>query len=330
MKKLPHGLYEQLVTRELDPLLAAPDPVADLEALRSDVAVDLLARHVHDAARRALSALPGEDRLAAQVELTNRILAELAQRDPEAIGPGDAVTPQVLLSLLDARQVGLGTGRLPRPGIPLRHSELIVNGPRDLRVGREIARELPSADRVDLLMSFVKWSGFVELRDALAAFQPRPLRVLTTTYLGATDPEALEALRELGAEVRVSYDERRTRLHAKAWLFHRDTGFGTAIVGSSNLSHTALRDGCEWNVRLSQRDTAGLFAKLRTTFDQYWDDPAFEPYDRERFLQSAGRRRDPARDALAHVVRLRPLPHQQAVLDALDAEREAVVRGRGT
>jgi hypothetical protein len=87
--------------------------------------------------------------------------------------------------------------------------------------------------------------------------------------------------------VKVSYDERRTRLHAKAWLFHRDSGFGTAVVGSSNLSSAALRDGCEWDVRLSQRDNPGIVAKLHATFDQYWDDPGFEPYDRARF-QEAG------------------------------------------
>lgn len=318
--KLAPGLYEQLVTRQMDPLVHAPGRVPDLAAVEPDAAPDLLARHVHDAVRRALATLPDVD---AQLALTNRILALLARDRPLDVDPSDAVTRDVLLSLLDADQVGLGEGRLQRPGIPLRHSELIVNGPRDLRVGLEIVRELPSADRVDLLMSFVKWSGFVELRDALTAFRGRALRVLTTTYMGATDVEALEELVALGATVRVSYDERSTRLHAKAWLFHRDTGFGTAIVGSSNLSHAALRDGCEWNVRLSQRDNPGLLAKLRTTFDQYWDDPSFEPYDRVRFQESSRRRHDPARDALAHVVSLRALPHQEAVLDALRAEREA-------
>ena len=99
-----------------------------------------------------------------------------------------------------------------------------MNGPRDLRVGLEVRRELASADAVDILVSFVKWNGVRIIRPELAAFaarNPRRLRVLTTTYLGATDPEAVEELIGLGAEVRVSYDARRTRLHAKAWLFHR-------------------------------------------------------------------------------------------------------------
>jgi superfamily II DNA or RNA helicase len=320
--KLVPGLYEQLVTAELEPLLSDPAHVAQVEELGLDAAPDLIARHLYEAVRRALSGITGEDRLDAQLALANQLIGVLAQRRPDEVQASDALTPRVMLSLLKRAQVGLGQGQMTRPGIPLRHSELIVNGPRDLRVGLEIVRELPSADRVDLLMSFVKWSGFVELQGALGQLRG-PLRLLTTTYMGATEAEALDALQGLGADIRVSYDERRTRLHAKAWLFHRDSGFGTAIIGSSNLSHAALREGREWNVRLSQRDNPGLIAKFRTTFEQYWEDPGFEPYDRERFLQSLDRRRDSARDALAHVVRLRALPHQEAILEALRAEREA-------
>jgi HKD family nuclease len=202
---------------------------------------------------------------------TNELLAQLGDQ----VDDGDRVTPERLLQVLRRDQVRLGAGELIRPAIPLRHSDLIVNGPKDLRVGREIERELASADRVDVLVSFVKWSGFVEVRDALQAFRDHGghLRVLTTTYMGATEPEALDALAELGADVRISYDVRRTRLHAKAWLFDRDSGFSTGIVGSSNLSHAALRDGCEWNVRLSNVDNGPILRKFEATFAQYCPRP---------------------------------------------------------
>lgn len=322
--KLAPGLYEQVLTQALAHL--RDDPASEQLGLveAADAAPDLLARHVFEAAQRALENVKGADRVERQLALANRVLAVLAEQQPDVVEVGDALTDRVLLAL--RAQAGLGTGALPRPGIALRHSDLIVNGPRDLRVGREIARELPSADRVDLLMSFVKWSGFVELKDALTAFRrdrDRPMRLLTTTYLGASEIEAVQAFADLGAEVRVSYDDRRTRLHAKAWLFHRDSGFSTAIVGSSNLSSAALRDGCEWNVRVSQRDNAGLWAKLRTTFDQYWEDPSFEPFAAARFEQATRPRTDAGRDALARLLELRPLPHQLAVLDALAAERAA-------
>ncbi|MBK7862493.1 MAG: DUF3427 domain-containing protein [Archangiaceae bacterium] len=72
-------------------------------------------------------------------------------------------------------------------------------------------------------------------------------------------------------------------------------------------------------MRLSNIDNAAV-QKFITTFDQYWADPQFEPYDRERFVDAA-RHRDADRDALARVVRLSPLPHQQVALDALAQER---------
>lgn len=127
--------------------------------------------------------------------------------------------------------------------------------------------------------------------------------------MGATDHEALDALADLGAEVRVSYDARRTRLHAKAWLFHRESGFSTGIVGTSSLSYAALRDGCEWNVRLSNVDNPSILRKFEATFAQYWDEGTFKAYERDRFIRVLGDRRNPERDALAGLVRLDPYAH---------------------
>ncbi len=77
----------------------------------------------------------------------------------------------------------------------------------------------------------------------------------------------------------MNYETRSTRLHAKAWLFRRDSGYDTAYVGSSNLSRAALLDGLEWNVKLAGSHTPELLAKFEATFDSYWADPAFVTYD---------------------------------------------------
>ena len=86
---------------------------------------------------------------------------------------------------------------------------------------------------------------------------------------------------KLGAQVKVCYDTQSTRLHAKAWMFRRETGYSTAYIGSSNLSKSALVDGVEWNVRLSQVGSPDMLEKFDATFDSYWESPEYETYDAE-------------------------------------------------
>ncbi|MPM25749.1 UvrABC system protein B [bioreactor metagenome] len=170
-----------------------------------------------------------------------------------------------------------------------------------------------------------------------AAARGVPLRVITTTYMGATERGALDRLiREYGAEVHVSYETRRTRLHAKAWLFKRNTGFDTAYVGSSNLSAPALLDGLEWNVRLSTHATPQLLRKFEATFAQYWNDPSFEPYDPDRDAQrldeaiavAGGRRAASGQVISVSGLQVRPFPYQAEMLEALQTEREVHDRHR--
>ncbi len=323
--RLAPGLYESVLTDELRAEIETIRERVALADLSPDAAPQALARHVHDRLVRALLDLPEADRIGSQIKLTNALLDVIKHlsRDSGVID-GDRLTAPASVLMQVAELGGLGDGTAPRPSLSLGQSDLLVNGPRDLRLGDELRRELPSADRVDVLVSFLKWTGLrviqPELRGLLER-RPGCVRVLTTSYMGATEPEAIEALIELGADVRVSYDTRRTRLHAKAWLFHRKSGFSTAVVGSSNLSHAALLDGCEWNVRLTAVDNGVILKKLSVTFDQYWADQEFEPYDRARLVEGS-LRRDAERDALAQVGQLRAHPYQQEVLDALALERE--------
>ncbi|WP_345483233.1 DUF3427 domain-containing protein, partial [Actinopolymorpha pittospori] len=146
----------------------------------------------------------------------------------------------------------------------------------------------------------------------------------------------LRASTRPGALHKVQYDVLRTRLHAKAWLFRRRTGFDTAYVGSSNLSRSALLDGVEWNVRLSKVATPSLLAKFAATFDTYWNDPTFEAYDPTRdadrlddALAEAGHRGGTGRVTLSlSGLEVRPRPHQSQMLEALDAERTGHGRHR--
>ncbi|MHB8762753.1 MAG: DUF3427 domain-containing protein [Deferrisomatales bacterium] len=336
VRELTPGLYEDLVTGELGAALVrcqANGWRAGFDDLDGEGAPEVLARHLGRHVLGALRAVPGEgsEQVARQVALVNRLLAVLAEAPRYPLSPGDRVLePGRLLLDLVAPAADLGANRAPeRPVIPLRSSVLLVNGHRDQGIGRAVASELASAHRVDLLCAFVRWTGILLIRDALTAFLRRggELRVLTTVYTGATQRRALDELVRLGARVKVSYETDQTRLHAKAWLFHRAEGLSTAYIGSSNLSRAALVDGLEWNVRASETDNSGIVARFRAVFDQYWAEPEFQPYhpetDGER-LSRALRCEAGAGRATAFELRIEVAPkaHQREILERLDAERQ--------
>ncbi|MFF9903250.1 DUF3427 domain-containing protein [Streptomyces olivaceus] len=331
------GVYEQLITDqvhgELERLEAAGWKAIDAE-VGAESSPHVLARHVADIVAQRLVQLRPEHR----VPFANRVLESLALDAGEQGGtePVSAIVegPRQLLALAEQEAPG---AYAVRPLTPLSETSLLTNSPEDLNLGAELRAELATADRIDLLCAFVKWYGIRVLEDSLLAAKERgvPIRIITTTYMGATDRRALDRLvREFGATVKVNYETRSTRLHAKAWLFRRRTGFDTAYVGSSNLSRAALLDGLEWNVRLSSVATPAVMDKFEATFDAYWNDAAFETYDPDE----QGERLDAALaraggNASATDLRINlsglqvhPFPYQQDMLERLTAERE--IRGR--
>ena len=225
-----------------------------------------------------------------------------------------------------------------RPDMPLAVSGLLTGSRHSPSLIGQIDKELASADRVDWLVSFIKFSGLRALKSSLQRFTeqdtvdgaPR-LRIATTSYLGATDLKAIQLLLELpNTEVRVSFDTHRTRLHAKAYLFHRNTGFGTAYVGSANVSRVALDEGLEWTARISQHELGHVWRQVVTGFETHWSDESeFEPIGVEDLTRleealASERRAKPAEGGKSwHFLDLRPHSFQQEILDAITEEREA-------
>jgi len=298
--------------RDLEPHFAAIDP-AD--------APEVLARHVADAVKRLLADERDPD---ARVALVNELVGLLQAPDERVV---DGLQQLVALS----RAIAPGTYEFQRPSTPLSSAALLTNGPDEPTLGAELRAELSSADRVDLLCAFIRWHGLRVLEDQLLALRARGIafRVITTTYVGATERRAVDELvRRFGADVRITYETQSTRLHAKAWLIRRNSGFDTAFVGSSNLSRSALVDGLEWNVRLSGVATPELLRKFAATFDTYWADPGFVLYDpdtgADRLDEALSRSgsRAPTAEITLSGLEVRPLPHQAEILEALEAERE--------
>lgn len=330
--ELQAGLYESLVTAGLQSRLTAlPSLAPSLEAVDDADQPHVLARQVYEEALRRLSSLRTED---ARLELANKLLRGISD------SPDLVVLPvEQLHRLTRPSAPGEVDYEHVRPTTPLSESALLTNSRGEPNLNSELKAEIDTADQVDLLCAFVKWHGVRLLEKELGRLQRRgaSFRIITTTYMGATERAAIDRLaREFGAQIKVQYDSMRTRLHAKAWLFRRHTGFDTSYVGSSNLSRAALLDGVEWNVRLSRIGTPALLEKFQATFETYWNDASYEVYDpdydgdrlQEALAEASGAGRHNRVTVSLSGLEVRPYPYQLEMLDAVKAEREVHDRHR--
>ncbi len=329
MSEFKEGLYDQLVTRRVRQCLD------DLKGLRFSVDAleeancpDYLARHLVRQLKSVLRGMPAADRQRQQIELANALLEFVETRQAEADEPDRVSLPGEVL-----RAIYRGAAPPLPPTTPLSASNLHMNLDGEPRLGSELERELATADAVFMVVSFIQWRGWQRLKNAFHDLADRraPVRVLTTTYIGATDFRAVQELARLpNVELRISLDGRRRRLHAKAWLFHRENGFSSVYVGSANLSGPALEDGIEWTVKLSEVEAPQITERFRGAFDSLWCEPEFEVFrpDDEEFCRRVQHSLDHARQAPGQAgsappvfFDLRPHPYQQATLDRLEAER---------
>jgi superfamily II DNA or RNA helicase/HKD family nuclease len=336
---LKPGVYEQLATVALREELDRLDP--RLSALLGPVdpedAHAAIAQFLERLLAQTLSQVRGADAADRQRRLVDRVVAALSAE--LGTDPTDRLRVTSPLERLLAVYSSVRTSPSERPDTPLARSALLTGTRLDPSLGSQLRKEVATADRVDILCSFIKWSGLRVLLDALRELAERPagdgprIRVITTSYMGATDPRAVEELSRLpNTEVRVSYDTKRTRLHAKAYIFHRETGFGSAYVGSANLSNAALSEGLEWTTKVSHYELPYLWDKIAGTFETYWQDDEFQPFAGdapERLRQAIRRERESATEPdAAYTFDLRPYPFQEEILDVLAAERAVQNKNR--
>lgn len=176
----------------------------ELVDIRRDSDVDeQLVTLVRDAASIAIRAKSdARDKVAVAQRLLDQIASEGAFRGGET-----AFQPQLLKAIAKPAIDGSLPKVVPPRG-SLLSSGLITNAHGE-SVLDHLASEFATADRISLLCSFIKLSGLDKFRALIERHRAhgRPLRVLTTTYMRATEAKAIELLHRLGADVRISYDD---------------------------------------------------------------------------------------------------------------------------
>lgn len=322
---LAKGVYERLVDQELEDLLAAhPTLIPIFAKLEEEAQPRVLSQFIAQILQQALPAVKSGSRQ----QLVNRLIEVLAATDGLEYTRRRRLLerPEFLKEISDSSS----RSALPQPETSLSISSLLTGAGDDPPLERELRSEMLTADRVDILVSFIKWSGLTLLMPALEDLEARsiPVRILTTSYMGASDPEAVEWLAaRAGFSVKVSYDTDRTRLHAKAYHFIRNTGFSTAYIGSANMSRPAMTSGLEWTVKVTAQDMPHILDRFEAEFETYWCRDEFTPYSadspnqlREAIASARGKDRG---NSPRPFFDLKPHSFQERILEALYAERDA-------
>jgi superfamily II DNA or RNA helicase len=338
---MKQGLYEQLINKLTKDQLSILDPSLfqiGKELMDPEEARKLLSTYISAVTRRALKIVrevsDDDEAVLAQVRTCNEIISTLriSLDDEELDGwkldeQGEILT--FVYSKLNHIR-GFKDEKVVRPATPLSQSSLFTGAHSEPNMMSELRHEIVTSDRIDLLVSFIKWSGLRILMEQLEHFTENggQLRVITTTYMEATDYKAIAELSKLkNTEIKISYDIDRTRLHAKAYVFKRDTGFTTAYVGSSNLSNPALTSGLEWNIKVTEKDSYDVLKKIEATFESYWNDREFKDFtaaDEEHQLQlkeALGRKKLQEQEELYFHFDIHPYDYQKEVLEKLEAQR---------
>ena len=322
------GIYEQLVSLQRQIALehiAENNLIADIRGLSDIEAAERISAVIERITKQTLRALPEVGRANLATELANSLIKLIVKEAPAGSVEGEelVVPPQVLKAILEINPDG-SQKAIQLPLTSLLDTTLLTNSRGEPRLTNELQREVPSADSIDAIVAFIRWSG---VRPLIESFRQhiaagKRIRILTTTYTNSTELRALEALKSIGVEIKVSYDQSSTRLHAKAWIFDRIAGFPTAYIGSSNLSHSAMGSGMEWNLRVSGAKNEDVLQKMKGVFQSYWSSGDFEDFDPEVFAvrtQSSGNTAPTPLSAIA----VRLLPFQERLLEQIWAARKS-------
>ncbi|MDO9110454.1 MAG: phospholipase D-like domain-containing protein, partial [Desulfatirhabdiaceae bacterium] len=280
MKHLAPGIYESLVDEFLrDAIARRPELRTVFGKIDPEEQPGMYASFVAKVLEQALREESDPER---RLELCNRILDQVAGEPGLGHLAKHHLVKEQKPILLEITPPHYGTSGIPRPLSPLTESSLFTGSPQEPQLAHELIDEMKSADSVDILVSFIKWSGLRLLMPAFEDLRQRgvPVRVITTSYMGASDAPAVEWLAGMpNVKVRVSYDTERTRLHAKAYHFRRNSDFSTAYIGSANMSNAAITSGLEWNLKVTAQDMAHILEKFTAEFETYWNSREFIPFD---------------------------------------------------
>lgn len=331
------GVYEQIINRLFLLKLNKVDAerfYIGKKLISKDDAVHILSKYLQHLIEVAFIGTPEDQDVDKYIEFVNSVIRTLGKEFNVDDTELDLVDAQksILTAVIDRTNCEYPDIekhlRAITPVTSLSRSALFFGGRGPADMESELNKEILCADEICWVVSFIKTSGLNLLWNSLKKFtsEGKCLRIITTTYTGATDYDAIARLATLpNTEIKISYDGTQDRLHAKSYIFIRNSGFHTAYIGSSNLSSYALKDGKEWNFKATQFELPQVIENVRNSFESYWCDDTFECFvpgvSDERLKKALGIDWETPLLDFSALDLMRAKDYQQEILEKLDMER---------
>ena len=334
---LNNGFYEsvinKLIDEEIHKLKHKKEYHIDTKQIDEEEGSSILSKYMSIVINKSLNRISNKDKLNKQIEICNQIIKLLIDELElhefnEFIITENAELLLAVLKCIDNSLIEKNNKIRPVTSIAM--NSLFTGAKNEPSLGSELVKEINTAERIDMLVSFIKWSGLLQIYEALKEFtKEHKLRIITTSYMGATDYKAILELSKLpNTEIKISYDTKRTRLHSKSYMFYRNTGFSTAFIGSSNLSNAALTSGLEWNLKISEYTSKEMINKFNATFESYWHDNEFYLFNKDNendtktLINALKINNNTDSNGSQFYFDITPYSYQKEILDKLQAERE--------
>lgn len=134
--------------------------------------------------------------------------------------------------------------------------------------------ELLHCDAFSISVAFIKMSGIAPLLQVFKQLESRgiPGRILTTDYLTFSEPEAFDKLNSLkNISLKMYQTEgEKDGFHTKGYIF-KDGKIYRIIVGSSNLTASAITVNQEWNTKIVSSENGAVAKDIISEFDRLWN-----------------------------------------------------------
>ena len=150
--------------------------------------------------------------------------------------------------------------------------KLIVNSDKG-NLLRELVKSMNECERFYFSVAFINFSGLQLLLDPLKEAEKKGIegKIITSTYLNFTDAKALEKIREFkNVDLKVFVTDKEIGFHTKAYIFEYQDSF-KVIIGSSNITQSALKSNIEWNVEIIAKENGRFIQDVLKEYDYLWN-----------------------------------------------------------